>query len=98
MQMFISYRNKSTSVIRWRRTYESIKNHKTDDDNRSWDELKDYIMPLQGAGMVITGAVGMYLLIADDATGIGVGDDVLIPADAAYISEGIYIFTSAFAR
>ncbi len=65
------------------------------DRNRDWDTLNsDFIKPIIGAAMVVTGVVAVVVLVADDATGFGVADDVLIPGGLAYISEGIILFSS----
>jgi len=56
------------------------------DKNFDWGDLKNLFI---GTGMVFSGAGVMVLVVADDATGIGVADDELIPIDSAYIYEGI---------
>jgi RHS repeat-associated core domain len=64
------------------------------DHNKSYGDLKSgnfWIQPLKGGSMIIAGAVASGLLVADDATGLGAADDVLIPGAGAMISKGILL-------
>ena len=62
--------------------------------NKSYGDLKSgnpWIQPIKGGSMIIAGAVASRLLVADDATGLGADDDVLIPGAGAMISKGFLL-------
>jgi len=45
--------------------------------------------PVGGGTMIVGGAVALIWLFANDATGVGVADDVLIPATAGLVVMGV---------
>ena len=52
-------------------------------------EYQFSLEPAIGVGIIIVGGVAIGLVLADNITGIGVGDDFLLGPIAALISKGI---------